>query len=134
MKYLLDTNTCIYYLNGRSTAIRDHFHRQQPADIAVCSVVIAEMFAGAMKSNFPERSLAKQRAFLSHFASYPFDDEAALHYGQIRAGLELAGSLIGPYDLQIAAIAVSHNLILVTSNIREFSRVPTLQIEDWTRP
>jgi tRNA(fMet)-specific endonuclease VapC len=91
----------------------------------------AELFAGAMKSTDPARTLARQLRFLSQFISLPFDDRAAEAYGRIRTQLETAGAPIGPYDLQIAAIAVSSGLILVTHNTREFGRVPDLALEDW---
>ncbi|WP_419756919.1 type II toxin-antitoxin system VapC family toxin [Anabaena sp. FACHB-595] len=100
-------------------------------DIAVCSVVKAELFYGAMKSNNPERTLARQQQFLNLFVSLPFDDVTALTYGRIRAALAISGTPIGPNDLQIAAIALVNNLILVTHNTSEFNRVNGLQIEDW---
>ncbi|MUH01162.1 PIN domain-containing protein [Scytonema sp. UIC 10036] len=85
-----------------------------PQDIAVCSVVKAELFYGAMKSNKSTRTLAIQEAFLNNFVSIPFDDAAAKIYSRIRAELTAKGTPIGPYDLQIAAIALTNNLILVT--------------------
>ena len=100
-------------------------------DVAVCSVVKAELFYGAMRSNNPARTLANQQEFLNRFASLPFDDRAALIFGRIRAELAALGTPIGPYDLQIAAIALVNNLILVTHNTCEFSRVEGLRIEDW---
>lgn len=103
----------------------------RPDEIQVCSVVKAELFAGAEKSTDPTPTLARQQAFLSRFVSLPFDDLAADVYGRIRAHLESAGTPIGPYDLQIAAIALAHGLILVTHNMDEFSRVPGLSLEDW---
>src|SRR5690349_21417366 len=102
--YLLDTNTCIRYLNGRAPSIRAHLQTLRPSQVAVCSVVKAELFAGAGKSTDPERSRARQERFLARFVSLPFDDHAAEIYGRIRAVLERAGIPIGPYDLQIAAI------------------------------
>jgi tRNA(fMet)-specific endonuclease VapC len=105
MKYLLDTNTCIRHLNRRSPAIIDKLATLPPDEIAVCSVVKAELFAGAQKSQQPTRTLQRQRAFLDQFVSLPFDDAAADQFGRIRAVLEAAGTPIGPYDLQIAAIA-----------------------------
>ena len=84
-----------------------------------------------MKSNDPAQTRAKQQAFLVQFVSLPFDDDAAEVYAIIRARLEAQGTPIGPYDLQIAAIALANNLILVTHNTREFSRVPGLLLEDW---
>ena len=131
MKYLLDTNTCIRYLNGRSEEIKQKMAAANQQDIALCSVVKAEMFYGAMKSLHPENNLAKQRKFTKCFVSLPFDDKAAEVYGQLRAQLEKAGTPIGPNDLLIAAIAVANNLTLVTHNTREFSRIAMLPCEDW---
>ncbi|AFZ28462.1 putative nucleic acid-binding protein, contains PIN domain (plasmid) [Cylindrospermum stagnale PCC 7417] len=131
MRYLLDTNVCARYLNGRSLAIRERLRATNFADIAVCSVVKGELFYGAMRSNNPERTLARQQEFLNLFVSLPFDDSAAFIYGRIRADLAANGTPIGPNDFQIAAIAMVNNLILVTHNTREFSRVNGLQIEDW---
>lgn len=131
MTFLLDTNACIRYLNGKAPRIRERMRLQRPDEIQVCSVVKAELFAGAAKSTDPARTLARQQSFLSRFASLPFDDLAADVYGRIRAHLESAGTPIGPYDLQIAAIALARGLILVTHNTDEFSRVPGLVLEDW---
>ena len=131
MKYLLDTNTCIRYLNGTSESVRRRIERIHPESIAVCSVVKAELFYGSVKSRYPERNLRKQKNFLNRFVSYPFDDEAAERYGKIRSELEKAGTPIGPNDLMIAATALVQNLILVTHNMREFERVEGLLLEDW---
>jgi tRNA(fMet)-specific endonuclease VapC len=128
--YLLDANACIRYLNGRSPLLRERLRSHVPQHIAVSSVVKAEMFAGARRSSNPDRSLASQRQFFSPFASLQFDDAAADVYGTIRADLEVAGNLIGPYDLQIAAIAIANGLVLVTHNTREFGRVAELMLED----
>jgi len=131
MRYLLDTNVCVVYLNGRASSLRDRLLATPTEDIVVCSVVKAELFYGAFRSNNPQRTLERQQAFLSQFISLPFQDEAALLAGRIRAKLANAGMPIGSYDLQIAAIALANNLTLVTHNIREFERVEGLQIEDW---
>ena len=101
------------------------------AEIAVCSVVKGELFYGAIRSANIERNLRLQQEFLSQFVSLPFDDQSALIFSNIRAQLATQGTPIGAYDLQIAAIALAHNLILVTHNTREFSRIPQLQLEDW---
>jgi len=134
MKYLLDTNTCVRYLNGRSQALFDRLDKMSDDEIAVCSVVKAELFFGAMQSHNPAKTLAGQQTFLSRFVSLPFDDMAAEHYGRIRAYLAKQGTPIGPNDLLIAAIALANGLILVTHNTREFGRVTGLQIEDWEIP
>ncbi|WYL96821.1 MAG: type II toxin-antitoxin system VapC family toxin [Gloeotrichia echinulata IR180] len=131
MIYLLDTNACIVYLNRPISGVRRHLESLRPQDIAVCSVVKAELFYGARKSNNPQRTLALQSGFLNNFVSLPFDDAAATIFGRIRAELANLGTPIGPYDLQIASITLTHNLILVTHNTSEFSRVNGLQFEDW---
>ncbi|WP_353572643.1 type II toxin-antitoxin system VapC family toxin [Candidatus Albibeggiatoa sp. nov. BB20] len=131
MKYLLDTNVCIVFLNERSERLKRRLLMQHSHELAVCSVVKAELFYGAMKSINPTKAIQKQHYFLNHFISLPFDDNAAQHYGEIRAALAKQGQPIGPNDFMIAAIALSHNLTLVTHNTREFSRIPHLTIEDW---
>ena len=131
MRCLLDTNTCIKYLNGQSEAIRRHVETMSAKDIVVCAVVKAELFYGAYKSRYPERNLEKQGIFLNRFVSLPFDDRAADMYGRIRADLERAGTPIGPNDLLIAAIALAHNVIVVSHNTREFARIADLRLEDW---
>jgi tRNA(fMet)-specific endonuclease VapC len=131
MTYLLDTNVCIRIINGRSVIARQKLLGHSVEQIIVCSVVRAELFYGASKSQTPEATRRKQDLFLRPFASLSFDDFAADTYGRIRADLEKNGMPIGPLDLQIAAIALTHRLTLVTHNIREFSRVPHLQLEDW---
>jgi tRNA(fMet)-specific endonuclease VapC len=131
MKYLLDTNTCIRYLNGRAPAIRDKMRTIPDSEIAISTITRGEMYAGAAKSQTPESSRARQDAFFIRFASLPFDEAAASEFGRIRASLERAGTPIGPYDMQIAAIAAARQLIVVTHNIGEFSRIAGLKVEDW---
>ena len=131
MIYLLDTNVCIGYLNGRAFRVMQRLRTLPDENVAVCSIVKAELFYGAMRRNNPAQTLANQQEFLNRFVSLPFDDRAALIFGRIRAELAALGTPIGPYDLQIAAIALANNLTLVTHNTREFSRVEGLRIEDW---
>jgi len=131
MKYLLDTNLCIIYLKGRNLNLKQKLESVAIQEIAVCSIVKAELCFGAMKSSNPERNFALQQAFLEQFVSLPFDDLAAKTFGVIRSQLEIKGTPIGAYDLQIAAIALANNLILVTHNTQEFRRVEGLQVEDW---
>jgi tRNA(fMet)-specific endonuclease VapC len=131
MKFLLDTNTCIIYMRGKNTTLKQKLESTATKDIAVCSIVKAELFYGAMKSAKPERNITLQQQFLAQFISLPFDDLAAMTFGTIRSGLEALGTPIGAYDLQIAAIALTNNLTLITHNTREFQRVNNLLIEDW---
>jgi tRNA(fMet)-specific endonuclease VapC len=131
MKYLLDTNTCIRYLNQRSERAAARLKAENERDIVVCSVVRAELYFGAMKSSQPDVTMTKQRAFAERFTSLPFDDAAAEHYARIRADLARVGTPVGPNDLLIAAIALANELTLVTHNTAEFGRVSGLKIEDW---
>lgn len=131
MKFLLDTNSCIRYLNRRSTAIANRLRNTPESEIVICSVVKAELYFGAMKSQNPQATLQNQRIFAERFISLPFDDDAALYYAQIRADLAKKGTPIGGNDLMIAAIALANGLTLVTHNTSEFGRVANLQIEDW---
>ncbi|HLP88768.1 MAG TPA: type II toxin-antitoxin system VapC family toxin [Nostocaceae cyanobacterium] len=131
MKFLLDTNTCIIYLRGKNTILKQKLESTPTKDIAVCSIVKAELFYGAIKSANPQRNLTLQQEFLSQFISLTFDDRAAMEFGVIRSQLEALGTPIGAYDLQIAAIALTNNLTLITHNTREFQRVNNLPIEDW---
>lgn len=131
MIYLIDTNVCITYLKVPHSAIAARLAQIPPSDIATCSVVKLELMHGALRSANPARALSVLRAFLEPFVSLPLDDQAAEIGGQIRADLETRGLPIGPYDLQIAAIAVANNLTVVTHNTREFTRVTGLRIEDW---
>lgn len=131
MKYLLDTNACIRFLNGQSEPLRQRILLAEPEALLLCAVVKAELFYGAMKSHNPVGALAKQQQFVSQFASLDFDDKAAEVYGQIRADLERQGMPIGPHDLQIAAIAIANEVTLISHNTREFQRIKELHLEDW---
>ncbi|HGJ66136.1 TPA: type II toxin-antitoxin system VapC family toxin [bacterium] len=131
MRYLLDTNVCIRYLNGQSDKIRQKLSIKNPEEIVLCSVVKAELIYGVLKSGNPAKNLQRLSSFIEPFTSLPFDDKSARVYGQIRSKLEKLGTPIGPNDLMIASIAISNNIALVTHNIDEFERVDNLYIEDW---
>lgn len=131
MIYLLDTNVCIHMLNGRHPAILQHFRQHSPLDIALCSVVKAELLYAARRSQRMEANLQLLRAFFAPLQRLPFDDDCAEHYGQIHADLLAQGKPIGPNDTLIAAIARAHDAILITHNTGEFSRVAGLRMEDW---
>ncbi len=131
MIYLLDTNVCVHLLNQRHETIAQHFRQHTPADIALSSVVKAELLYGAQRSQRREANLQLLKAFFAPLQSLSFDDAAAEHYGQIRADLLALGQPIGPNDFLIAAIARAHDATLVTHNTAEFSRVPGLRLEDW---
>lgn len=130
LRYLLDTNICIYTLKRRPPHIRERFNRHA-AHLAISSVVLAELLYGAEKSSRPEHNLEQVEDFAARLEVLPFDDKAAVHYGQIRAVLERSRQGISPYDLMIAGHARSLGLTLVTNNEREFYRVPGLLLENW---
>jgi tRNA(fMet)-specific endonuclease VapC len=131
LSYLLDTNVCVRLLNNTSPAVSARLADKEPEDIYLCTVTQMELYYGAYRSAQVERNLAVLERFLSQFAVLPLDPESARVAGRIRAQLAALGTPIGPYDSQIAAIAIEKNLILVTHNTGEFSRVNGLQIEDW---
>jgi tRNA(fMet)-specific endonuclease VapC len=132
MIYLLDTNAWIEYLNGRSPAIANRISTTRLSDLRLCSVVVAELAFGAHKGSRTADNLRVLNQLQSNFISIPFDDSAAAVYGQVRAHLERSGTSIGPNDLMIASIALANDLTLVTRNVREFSRVPSLKLENWS--
>jgi tRNA(fMet)-specific endonuclease VapC len=131
MNYLLDTNAWIAFLNRRTSKVAHRLAATNPAEVRLCSVVMAELYFGAYKSSRTAANLALLARVSAQYASLPFDDVAADHYGQIRVGLARAGTPIGPNDLMIAAIALARGLTLVTHNTAEFGRVPGLRFEDW---
>jgi tRNA(fMet)-specific endonuclease VapC len=129
--YFLDTNTCIYFLNGRYTSIKERLLAIPPNQIAIPSVVKAELLLGAMKSSHGEKTMERVEEFLAPFEIYAFDGFCAKTYAEIRAGLEKAGEVIGPNDMIIASIVIFHEGLLVTNNVREFQRIKGLKMENW---
>ena len=128
---LLDTNTCIYYLNKASKGIIAHFKRFAPSDLRLSSVTVAELFYGAEKSHAKKKNWAVVESFVSTFDIIPFDQNSCKKYARIRAYLERSGNPIGPMDLLIASISLANNFILVTNNTKEFSRIESLKLENW---
>ncbi len=131
MKYLLDTNVCIRVLNGSSADVVARLGGLDPSEVAMCTVVRAELVFGARKSTHVAENLRLVDALFEPFVCLPFDDRAADAYGSVRADLERVGRPIGPNDLLIAATALANSLILVTHNTSEFGRVPGLSVDDW---
>ena len=131
MRYLPDTNVWIQHLKQVTSLVSVRLMRTPAAEIAVCSIVWAEMLHGARK--YERRSAREQLVVetLAPYMSLPFDNAAAVRYAEIRDMLERRGEVIGPYDLQIAAIALVHDLTVVTNN-GEFRRVDGLRVEAWS--
>jgi len=131
MIFLPDTNACITLLRQRDQRLIARWKSVKATDIVLCSITVYELRYGAQRSSDPAREQSKLDLFLGPFTSLPFDDHCARRCAEVRAQLEATGNVIGPHDLQIAAIALQHGLTLVTHNSREFSRVAGLTLEDW---
>ena len=133
MTFLPDTNVCVTFLRDRNPQLIAKWQAVQPQEIALCSIVVYELRHGAECSVAPVKQHQKLDAFLKPYTSLPFDDDCAVTCSIVRRNLERGGVRIGPHDLQIAAIALQHDLILVTHNTAEFSRVENLRIVDWEK-
>jgi len=131
MTYLPDTNAWIGFLNADGSKVQQRLKATDSSDIRLCSVVKAELYFGAERSSRREENLRLLNELFAGIETLDFDDAAAVQYGEIRRDLASAGTPIGPNDLMIASIALANDLILVTHNTREFSRVESLKIEDW---
>ncbi len=129
--WLPDTNAWICLINSRPSAVKERFQSHSPASLFLCDVVKAELYYGAFRSSRRDDNLALLERIFQTFPSLAFDGAAARMFGEIRAALAAVGTPIGPYDLQIAAIALVHGLTMVTHNTGEFNRVQGLRIEDW---
>jgi len=128
---LLDTNTCIYLIKHRPTGVLRKFEEYAVGDIGISSVTVAELYFGTQKSQRPAQNKQALEQFLLPLAVVDFDLAASVAYGRIRAVLEERGTPIGPLDTLIAAHALSLGLTLVTNNVREFERVPDLDLDNW---
>lgn len=129
--FFLDSNTCIYYLNGASESIRKRIIATPPVDIKIPSIVKAELLFGAFKSKTSPKTLERLEQFLEPFEVFSFDENTTYEYAAIRKQTEEERKTVGPNDLLIASIVKFHQGILVTRNVDEFSRVQGLHIENW---
>jgi tRNA(fMet)-specific endonuclease VapC len=128
---MLDTCICIDLIRGRGGGVLERLRACGTGDAGISVITLAELELGVEKSSRPAQNRLALSEFCAPLDIPPFDDSAALSYGAIRAVLEKAGRVIGPMDLLIAAHAVALATVLVTSNEREFRRVPDLQVENW---
>ncbi|MBD9415252.1 tRNA(fMet)-specific endonuclease VapC [Pseudomonas sp. PDM16] len=133
LKFMLDTNICIFTIKNRPEQVRAAFKRHH-GQLSISTITLMELIYGAEKSSNPERNLADVEGFAARLEVLPYDGHAAAHSGQLRAELARLGKPIGPYDQMIAGHARSQGLIMVTNNLREFERVPGLRLEDWVSP
>ena len=132
MKWLLDTNVCIAVIRRRPESALRRLRGKQVGQVGLSTITLAELEFGAAKSQQPARARAALREFLLPLEVFPFDEAAADAYGTVRAVMEKKGRPIGPLDTLIAAHALALGTVLVTSNTREFRRVPGLSVEDWS--
>ena len=130
LRYLLDTNIVIYVIKSKPMPALKLFN-EHAGHMAISAITLAELLHGAEKSNAPARSLAVVEDFCARLEVLPYGARAAQHYGSIRSELEKRGQPIGVNDLHIAAHARSEGLTLVSNNLREFERVPALQLANW---
>ena len=133
MKYMLDTNICIYCIKKKPPEVINKFLQYDPEDICISSITYGELMHGVEKSQAVEKNRLALALFLSPIQILPFGAEASEAYGKIRADLERKEIPIGPMDMLIAGHAQAEGLVLVTNNTREFIRVSNLQVEDWTK-
>lgn len=134
MKYLLDTNICVFIIRNKSKLALHRLRQRLAGEVGISSITLAELRYGAEKSQDPPKNHAALNSFVAPLEIVDFDASAAGHYGGIRADLERRGVPIGPLDMLIAAHATDLGLILVTNNTAEFARVAGLSVEDWTAP
>ena len=125
--YYLDTNICIYFINGKYQSLKNKILSIPPSKIRLPSIVKAELLLGAYKSSKKKENLKRLEVFFKEFEVEPFSDQTAYTYADIRSKLEKSGTLIGPNDLLIA----DNNGTLVTNNTKEFKRIKTLKLENW---
>jgi tRNA(fMet)-specific endonuclease VapC len=134
VKYLLDTNICVFIFRQKSAAVLQRLHKTQLGEVGISTITLAELRYGADRSSDPARNHLVIDAFLLTVIVSDFTENSARAYGSIRSQLESLGTPIGPVDTFIAAHAMSVGAIVVTNNSREFSRIAGLSVEDWTQP
>jgi tRNA(fMet)-specific endonuclease VapC len=131
VKYLLDTDTCIFIIRKRPQNVFDELRRQRIGAVGISSITYSELCHGAYKSAHPQKNLRALEGFVAPLEVLPYDAGIAATYGKVRRNLEEKGLPIGPLDQLIAAHALSLRLILVTNNTREFERVEGLHVVNW---
>ncbi len=129
--YLLDTDICIYIAKRHPPKVLERFESLQSGDVSISVITYGELLFGAEKSASSKQALENLHRFTELVSVLPLPESAGIHYGRIRARLEMAGTPIGANDLWIAAHALAERMILVSNNVREFVRVPDLKVENW---
>ena len=134
MKWMLDTNTCIAVIKGKPASVLKRLRGKSIGQVGISSITLGELAFGAAKSVRRDEAHGALSEFLLAVEIASFDSDAAVSYGRVRAWLEARGTPIGPLDTLIGAHAAALDVILVTHNTREFRRIDTLRVEDWTSP
>ena len=133
MSFMLDTSICVDLIRQRSEPILRKLKRRRPEDLCVSAVTLNELEYGVAKSSDPDKNRLALAEFMTPITVVPYDERVAGDYGRVRAELERAGTPIGSLDMMIAAHALALGLTLVTSNEKEFQRLPGLKIENWAK-
>ena len=133
MKFMLDTNMCIYIIKRKSSQVIKRFKRTKISLIGISSITLSELLYGVSKSSIPEKNQVALAQFIAPLVILPYGDEAAQYYGELRAYLEKQGTPIGSLDMLIAAHALSIACTIVTNNEKEFIRIPNLKIDNWVK-
>ena len=131
MKFLIDTNICIYIMNKRPPEVIYRFKDTEMGEIGISTITVSELSYGAAKNNLKKQNFKRLEEFLVPFEIIPYNQNASKYYGEIRSQLESQGNIIGPLDLLIAAHALAEKLTLVTNNEKEFKRIKSLKVENW---
>jgi tRNA(fMet)-specific endonuclease VapC len=133
MKYLLDTNICIYIIKRKPHDVIERFIQTEISQIGISSITLSELLYGVSKSSRPEQNQMALTQFIAPLEIVPYGDEAGRYYGDLRVHLEKQGTPIGSLDMLIAAHALSIPCILVTNNEKEFILIPNLKIDNWVK-
>jgi tRNA(fMet)-specific endonuclease VapC len=133
MKFMLDTNTCIYIIKKKPPDVIERFIQTEISQIGISSITLSELSYGVSKSSKPEQNQIALAQFIAPLEILPYGDDAAQYYGTLRTHLEKQGTPIGSLDMLIAAHALSTDCTLVTNNEKEFVRIPNLKIENWVK-
>ena len=133
MKFMLDTNTCVYIIKRKPAKVIERFKQTKISHIGISSITLSELLYGVSKSSKPEQNQVALTQFLAPLEILPYSDEAAQYYGDLRAHLEKHGTPIGSLDMLIAAHALSIDCTLITNNEKEFIRIPDLKIDNWVK-
>ena len=131
MRYLLDTTICIYLIKKRPKEVLSQFKQHSPQDVAISTITLFELQYGIEKSQYPQQSKNALARFLLPLNLISVDRSSAIESAVIRAQLEKKGTPIGPYDILIAGLAISRDMVLVTNNIKKFERVDNMYLENW---